>query len=217
MSTPSPISDEDLFAYALGEGTPEHRGQIERAVRESAEVRARLQGCTDVITQIRAAGALVPAFALSRDQAMALRRLAPLMPTAAPEPVGGVIDAISRVARLVYDSWATPAVAGLRGVAADRLLRFEFPGGEVDVRVAPDLESPGRFWITGEAGNLGPGEVLARPASGTGSPAAASAPMADSGYFEMCIDSGVYTLELSVPTGRIVVGPIEIERRDRGS
>jgi len=213
MAHSDPISDDALFAHVLGEGSPAERQDIDLAVGASPALVERIARCAQVIDRLRAAGTLSAAFHISPEQAQALHRLAPVGATPPPSRQSGVKEFIEAIANLVFDSWARPAALGLRGIAAERLLRFEFPGGSVDLRISPDAESIGRFWIAGEATGLGPGRVSVRSSQQPQGPETTFAELNESGYFELLVASGSHLLEIHVPAGRFVVGPLDVERR----
>ena len=213
MAHSEPISDDALFAHVLGEGSPIERQNIDRAIDTSPALAERIARCARVIDRLRAAGTLSSLFHISPEQAQALHRLAPAAAAPLPSRQSSVKEFIEAIATMVFDSWARPATLGLRGVAAERLLRFEFPGGSVDLRISPDADSIGRFWIAGEATGLGPGRVSVRSPQQPEGSVATSAELNESGYFELLVASGSHLLEIQVPTGRVVVGPLEVERR----
>lgn len=210
MSHSPDIPDEALIAYLLGESDAAESRSIARAVADSAGTAARLDRLRSVIGSVREAGRLAGQFRVDPARLAALRALAPAPTQERTTLAQSAAELVRHIAAMVFDSWAEPATAGFRGVSAERLVRFAFPGGSVDLQIIPDSASIGRFWIIGHAQGWRSGRVESR----TSSPDVSSVcDIGPDGYFELCVHSGLHTLEVRTPSGEVVIGPIEVGPR----
>ncbi|MFN7021247.1 MAG: hypothetical protein ACK4WH_07980 [Phycisphaerales bacterium] len=210
MSHSPDIPDEALIAYLLGESGAADSRSIAQAVAASAGTAARLDRLRSVIGSVREAGRLAPLFHVDPARLAALRALAPAPRREQSTLADSAGELVRHIAAMVFDSWAQPAPAGFRGVSAERLVRFAYPGGSVDLQIIPDSASVGRFWIIGHAQGWRSGRVESRSSSSDGSAACDIGP---DGYFELCVHSGLHTLEVRTPSGEVVIGPIEVGPR----
>jgi hypothetical protein len=224
MTNHLPNSDDALLAYVLGEGTAQERATMASQEASDAALRARIDWLRAMLTDLKAAslGEASGFFEVSRQQRANLSGIF--------KQHTSLADRLSKAARqvaamLVFDSTREDAVAaGFRGAVAERLLRFEFDGGAIDLRlseipgVAMGSDQSGQVLIQGEielaqAAATDKTRVLLMSLSDDGGDMkiAASAD-ASGGYFEMRAMAGRYSLMIEATDQEILLQPLVIEQ-----
>lgn len=135
----------------------------------------------------------------------------PQRPGAAAE---GLADQVARIlGRLIYDSRAEPALAGLRGPACGFQLTFELPDAQLDLHAEP---------IDGDGGSARWRLVGQLACSGTAPEMRVELHRADStepvrtvdaeqrGIFTIDTPPGLYELHLRLPEATVVIPEIDI-------
>jgi hypothetical protein len=200
---------EVLLAYLLGEATPDQTAEIDR-VRGQPEVARALESLGRMLRdlpEVRDSEALL---GVSEAQLARLRGLLPAREPSALERVAGRIREV--VSTLVFDSFRAPELAlGYRGGPSHRLVRYEWDGGAVDLRIAPDQSGDDRYWLTGDVrgvqGGAGGGGGVVATLSVTERVTGASTrtqPGAD-GSFELCVEPGEYEMRIESAESSVVV------------
>jgi hypothetical protein len=194
--------NEALCGYLLGDVSAAERAAIEQAAAASSDVRSRLERLRGTLEGVRRAGKTDEAFRVEPSRLAMLKRIA--------DPAGATpsthADGLRSVVRMVFDSASAGPAVGFRGVSAARVRRFEFVSGEVDIRTAPDPERDGRYMIQGGAARFAGGRVRAECADGS----AVESDVDASGYFELFVSAGVYTVGLTADGVSIAIEGLSV-------
>lgn len=187
MST-QPTTNQDLASYALGEASPEAAAQVERSLAASPALRASLAKIKSTLGLLTHSELHEPPVALVQS---VLRLVAP-----AKVHVSWLERAADAIAKLVFDSVATPGLVGFRSSATldNRHMTFDCEGGEIDLEISPlkpgsNLHTvTGQIAITGELVPSAIGYVL------HGSGNVATSTIDDRGRFTLELTSGLWDL-----------------------
>lgn len=140
----STVSRDDLAAFALGELTPDREGSVRAAIDASKSLRGQL-------ARIQAAAALLDEARLFDPPASIVQRALRLV--TAPVVQRSWFDrAADALANLVFDSLATPTLAGFRGTGdpATRHMTFDSGAGEIDLEIRSPNPGSAAFHVTGQ-------------------------------------------------------------------
>ncbi|MEK6700980.1 MAG: hypothetical protein AABZ53_01875 [Planctomycetota bacterium] len=193
--TIQPTTHQDLASYALGEASPDAAAKVEQSLTASPELRAGLARIKDALGMLSRAELHEPPSALVQS---ALRLVGPR--TQSPTWLERAADAI---AKLVFDSVATPGLAGFRSSATldARHMTFDCEGGEIDLEIlAPNVGSgvhrvTGQIAISGELLPSSVGYVL------HGSGNARTSTIDERGRFTLELTGGRWDLRFVVQVG----------------
>lgn len=193
---------EVLIAYLLGEATADQTAEIDR-LRSEPDVARALESLGRMLRDLPEIGEKGAMLGVSESQMARLRGLLPTRQPSALERVAGHIREV--VSTLVFDSFRAPELAlGYRGGPSHRLVRYEWDGGEVDLRIAPDQSGDDRYWLTGDVrGGVGVVATLSVTDRATGA-SAKTQPGAD-GSFELCVEPGEYEMRIESAETSVVV------------
>lgn len=150
-------SFERLVDHVVGDLSESERGGVERAIAASPALRAQVDAIRRVVDAAREDdGASAPPAARLRAR--------PLLGQRRTAWLRWLDDAIVSTVRAVFDSRATPALAGFRGGAETVQLAYESDHGRLDLSVggsaAPAESRSVRGQVT-PAGDATPGLVMA--------------------------------------------------------
>ncbi|MCA9287328.1 MAG: hypothetical protein KDA05_02020 [Phycisphaerales bacterium] len=197
-----PLRDEHV-ALALGE--------------LDAQTAARLDASLDAATrtaigQIRATVAAMGDRALEAAPASLVRRLEAMgRVSAVGEAVAQVTGALRRlVARVVFDSRVSPALAGFRGGADGRQLVFSSEAGDVHLRLSgPDERDP-RVTIRGSVETTEASELQGAIARIGGAEDRAEANIDEDGMFVLRIAPGSHPMIVRLARTEIDLGLLDV-------
>lgn len=199
---PRNIRFETLLALALGELHAAERTQVEQAVARDPSLARTLRQIESILHVFAADDTVEPPAALI-ERAKAIYRA----PQTAETP-GWLAAARELIARLVFDSRLTPAVAGFRGGDDAFQLSYESEAGEVDLQCEPSYDARRHAWrIMGQVTphqDLSVRRVLVVPQGGQ-SPVA-EVPVDADGLFTVQADPGAYTLYVEID-GQVITLP----------
>jgi anti-sigma factor RsiW len=140
----STVSRDDLAAYALGELTPDREGSVRASLAASKPLR-------DQLARIQSAAAILDEAKLFEPPASIVQRALRLV-TAPVVQRSWFERAASSLADLVFDSLATPTLAGFRGTGdpATRHMTFDSGAGEIDLEIRAPGPGSAAFHVTGQ-------------------------------------------------------------------
>jgi anti-sigma factor RsiW len=206
--TKHPVSDNALFAYALGDADLPDRATIAAHVDACPACAARLARIELVRTTVQVDAALRPSpAALTRVKALAAVRVR----AAEPERESSLLASLRRLAAaLTFDSRAAPALAGLRGATDGYVLAFATDELDVDLQIEPVGGMEGARWrLTGQIDTAIPTVVVALAEPGSVRPLFSAAVESD-GMFEFEIAGGTYDLLVQLAEAVVVVPNLEV-------
>jgi hypothetical protein len=188
-----PVSPEELAAFALGELSSQDAQRVRHAVQAQPGLQAKL-------TRIQSAAALLQTGTLADPPASTVQRALRLM-GAAPAQAASWFDRVSDVvASLVFDSKATPTLAGFRGTGsiATRHMTFDSSAGEVDLEIRAPGPGAVAFQITGQIAASGADRATRVGFIEIGSTTSGETSVDDRGRFQFEVEAGVWDLRLAV-------------------
>ena len=206
----SRVTYEQLIAFAAGELVGEPADRVEAYLAghpEAAETVARYRTAGSVLRADDGVDPPPPAVA----DAKAIFR-----PRPAPSGGPSVADVVADfMARLVYDSRAEPALAGVRGAVTGFQLEYDLPESDAQLELQADVDDEGadsRRWRL--VGQVSP-PASAPPARITLCRAGSLTPIAqidadERGVFVLKLDPGTYDLHVHLPGGVTVVPDIRM-------
>ena len=199
---PRDIRFETLLALALRELDAAERAQVEQAVAQDPSLARTLRQIESILHIFATDDSVEPPAAVI-ERAKAIYRA----PQTSEAP-GWLAAARELIARLVFDSRLTTAVAGFRGSDDAFQLSYESELGEVDLQCEPTLDAHRHAWrIMGQVTpneNLTVRRVLVVP-QGAQTPVA-EAPVDADGLFTVQADPGSYTLYVEID-GQVMTLP----------
>jgi anti-sigma factor RsiW len=209
MNSPK-VSYEKLIAFAAGDLGDEEARHVEAYLAGHPEAAETVASYRSAHTALVADdGVDPPPQALARAKAV----FRPGRQPAGAPSLGDRIEAL--VARLVYDSRAEPALAGVRGAVTGFQLAYEMPESEAQLELQADVDDDGadtrRWRLVGQISSpqpLPPPRVtLCRAGSAT---PVHTVDADERGVFVVRIEPGTYDLRLHLPTGVTVVPDIHM-------
>lgn len=194
------ITFEHLVAYASGELTGRAASMVEAYLAVLPEAARDVRRLQDVIRMLRADERVTPT-------AEAVRHTLAMLQRPEPEPAADWLAPVRVLARLIFDSRNTLALAGYRGSADGYQLAFETDDARLDLQILP---RDGDAWrIRGQVtlhdeAILGAVSLMQEPG---GTVVAAIEPDC-LGRFKIDSVSGVYDLRIELDEGtRSIVAP----------
>ncbi len=194
------VTFEQLLAYAADECPPFDRERVAAALEQDAGLRARLDEIRDILACMRRDdGTSPPAETVAKAKAIFQQ---------ARGGLGALSGIAQAIARLVFDSRATPALAGFRGLEDSFQLAFECGATTLDLDCEPLGDEPESAWtiigqIDAPSGVEGCRAALVRREGGE---AVAEVVTDQFGVFRMDARCGSYDLRIQT-TDAIVVFP----------
>lgn len=187
MST-QPLTNQDLASFALGEASPDVASQVERSLAASPALRASLAKIKSTLDLLTHAELHEPPASLVQS---ALRLVAP-----AKQHVSWLERAADAIAKLVFDSVATPGLAGFRSSATldNRHMTFNCEDGEIDLEISPPKPGSSLHTVTGQiaiTGTLVP-SAISYVLHGSGN--VATSTIDQRGRFTLELTSGLWDL-----------------------
>ena len=204
-----PFQTEELLAFLLGEVADERRDEI-RALSASPEVSRELERLAVLLSDLSTIGDRLSTLSVSDAQ---LARLNGMLGSKRTNVLAEAARRVREVVcTVVFDSFRAPELAvGFRGGASQRLVRFEWDEGQVDVRVSADQSGDDRYWITGEVRGGGVSGLSLRE---VGASEESRAEVSSDGRFEVCVEPGEYEVRLESEENVVVVPLPRIGARD---
>lgn len=197
------ITFEHLVAYASGELTGRAASMVEAYLAVLPEAARDVRRLQDVIRMLRADERVTPT-------AEAVRHTLAILERPEPEPAADWLAPVRVLARLVFDSRNTLALAGYRGSADGYQLAFETDDARLDLQILPrDGDDVDAWRIRGQVtlhdeAILGAVSLMQEPG---GTVVAAIEPDC-LGRFKIDSVSGVYDLRIELDEGtRSIVAP----------
>lgn len=194
------ITFEHLVAYASGELTGRAASMVQAYLAVLPEAARDVRCLQDVIRMLRADERVTPT-------AEAVRHTLAMLQRPEPEPAADWLAPVRVLARLIFDSRSTLALAGYRGSADGYQLAFETDDARLDLQILP---RDGDAWrIRGQVtlhdeAILGAVSLMQEPG---GTVVAAIEPDC-LGRFKIDSVSGVYDLRIELDEGtRSIVAP----------
>lgn len=138
------VTRQDLVAFALGELTPEQSACVQAAVASSPDLQAQLSRVQSTASLLGEARLFDPPASIVQN---VLRLVAaPVVQRSWFDRAAGVL------ADLVFDSLATPTLAGFRGSVdpATRHMTFDSGAGEVDLEIRAPGPGSASFHVAGQ-------------------------------------------------------------------
>ncbi len=198
----SDVSFETLLALALGELDEPQRAEVEQRVAANPRLTRTLRQIESILHVFATDDSVEPPTEVV-ERAKAIYRA----PQTSATP-GWLAAARELIARLVYDSRLSPAIAGFRGGDDAFQLCYESEAGEVDLQCEPTLDAKRHAWrIMGQvtpAGEARPLRVRVVPQGSEGP--VIEADVDENGLFTVEADPGAYTLYVEID-GQIMTLP----------
>lgn len=188
------VSPEALAAYAMGE-LPASESQ---RLRQALEAQPALQA---TLGRIQTAVAMLQEGTLADPPAATVQRALRLMGAAPARAAGSWFDRVAGVlANLVFDSFATPNLAGFRGgaSAATRHMTFDSSVGEIDLEIRAPGPGDLVFHITGQVATSGTIRATRVGYIEVGSRTSGESSIDERGRFQFQVEPGVWDLRLAV-------------------
>ncbi len=203
------VTYQQLIAYAAGELPDTEVAQVEAHL-------ARDPSAAETVARFRMARATIQGDDGTDpppETVIRARGIYDLQSSAGPSPslAEAVVQAI---ARLVFDSRAEPALAGLRGQATSFQLTYElFDDAEMELDLHAELDDEADRWrLVGQIAAREPVGSLRVELCRTGSGSVVQAVEGDErGTFVLRVARGAYDLRLHTRTGVVVVPDIRME------
>ncbi len=202
---PTPWTDEQLVAYALGELGPGDADRLRADAQHDAPLQRRLSLLAGTVSRLAAARAVGPMPQVSAQRLAVLERLLPPAPRLR-EWVAGVTE---RIGLLVFDSLRAPGALslGYRSTASGsaRLLQFDFAGHAVSLR----LEDAGDRDEAHLTGTVDPALGCVRVSAESDERELVESPVGDDGYFEIPLapEAAVLRFHLADRTTWVIARP----------
>jgi anti-sigma factor RsiW len=205
----SGVTYDELIAFAAGELAAEQAGRVEAYASRHPDAAATIARYRMARSTVRADDGVDPP-----PQAVAEAK-AIYRPPREPSRAPSLGDSIAQlVARLIYDSRAEPALAGIRGGATGFQLEYELPETEARLELQADVDEDGadarRWRLVGQVTShepAAPRVALCRAGSPT---PMVEADADERGVFVMKVDPGVYDLHVHLSDGVAVVPDIRM-------
>ncbi len=199
---------EKLIAYAAEELSAAEAAGVEAHLARDPSAAATVARYRMVQATLRGDDSVAPPNeAVARARAI----FEPARTAAAPRP--SLVEHLERfVARLLYDSRAELALAGLRGSGAGFQMTYELPGdAELDLQAEPGDGADGAWRLLGQVASAGPRSKLRVSLCRAGSLVPIRTVEADDrGAFALRVEPGTYDLHIGMPTGAVVASDIRI-------
>jgi hypothetical protein len=225
---PDHPDDQTLLAVLLGDAPPELAERVRQRSAASPVLAQRLAELRTLLADLPVAITAERLFRTTPAQRAALhasvRAALAEQPAADPTPAAGpptgptlgeaARQLIQSIGELILDTWAAPEPAlGYRNAAdpsAERVLRYRFPTGQVDIRVVQDAHTPDLWWVQCDAGDTAIHHAELRPLLPPAAPVACT--LGDAGYADACVDPGVYRLVLRTAEALLVIDHLPVGR-----
>jgi anti-sigma factor RsiW len=195
---------EMLLAYVAGESSPAEEVEVRKMIAtdpHALKLEARLR---TIVTALRSDDSQAPPTPVVAEVQALFR-------SRRPPPAPGALAAIQRViAQLVFDSRATPAVAGLRGGNRIYQLAFESDLAAVDLEIAPAPHADARR-ILGQISPSGGQRVRTiHLAPSAGGAATSSAHVDAHGGFTLDTSAGRFDVVIRFDAGELVLPNLDV-------
>ena len=141
MSEQSIITDEQLILYAVGELAPLESVATERHLAASPQAAAYVAKVQAVLETMRTDESEAPSVVVIKRTIAAFSGGGE-----SQESLGWLEPLRRRVAQLIFDSRAQPALAGFRGASASYQLAYDSDSRRVELRVSPPQRSARDAW-----------------------------------------------------------------------
>jgi len=203
----SPINYEKLISYAAGDLAGPDAAEVEAWL-------ARDPAAAETVARYRMVHMSIRQDECPSSEAVARARA--LFDRARPARPGFAEHLATLVARLIFDSRAEPALAGLRGRGTSFQLTYDLSAdgnpedgednAELDLQAEPAPQA--RSWrVVGQVAGCGEDQALRVDLCRAGSPTAIQTVQGDRrGTFVLSVEPGAYDLHLHLP-GRVAVVP----------
>ena len=199
-----------LLAFALGELDSSVAADLQAAATRDAELSRSIARVRNVLATLRAEGAAAPpAEVIAKAYQIARRET-----VGAAHETESWLEQLQRIiAALVFDSRATPALAGLRGAGEGFQVAYETETADIDLQVQPnDAVSEGPWVVLGNISNDGdaaPADVALLSIENN-TPVATT--QADAhGNFRMAAAGGKYNVGIRIGSQVIILPDIQME------
>ncbi len=202
------VTYEQLIAYAAGELAADEAAEVEAHLARDPSAAATVARYRMAQATLRGDDSVEPpAESVARARAI----FDPGRAAAARPSIGEHVQRL--VARLLYDSRAEPALAGLRGAGTGFQMSFELPGGaELDLQAEPADEADGAWRLLGQVAPVLPRSKLRVSLCRAGSLLPIRTIEADErGAFALRVEPGTFDLHVSMPAGAVVIPDLRIE------
>lgn len=202
------ITDEQLILYAVGELAPSEKAAMERHLAGSPQAAAYVAKVRTVLQTMRTDKTEAPSVAVIKRAISAF--------TGGGEGRGSLawLEPLRRrVAQLIFDSRAQPALAGFRGGSSSYHLAYHSDLGRVELRVSPPQRPAQDAWrvrgqVTAGQREGDPGSVaLLTPGT---SHALAVAELDQHGRFKFDTPCGRYDLAVQFGAEALIAPNLEI-------
>ncbi len=195
--TQKPITDEQLILYAVGDLADPEATATESYLTGSPQATAYVAKVRCVLETMRTDDTEAPSIAMIKRTVMAFSGAEATDEQSGP--LAWLEELGHRVAQLIFDSRAQPALAGFRGGTSDYQLTYDSDMGRVELRVSPAERVAHKAWrVRGqvtpeqhrEGGAFG-SVILLTPGT---TDALAVAELDQYGRFKIDSDGGTYDL-----------------------